>query len=219
MYRDLEDFWHLSRSYRLFQRISSLSHDLLDKDHTVSERTRDALEKLNRERIACQQRIAVLDLPSFARCGDCQGACCREPSEHYFTAIDYWLRRHTPHEVRRYAAEGAVPLHLYYRERIGSACKRLLPRSTQEQPAPRPPGSRCSHLGDHGCLLPHAERPLKCLIYACPALKKSLDEPTREAYIKAIKELRKISVSTFNVLKVEAGARPYYGIPSLLLTL
>jgi Fe-S-cluster containining protein len=219
MYRDLEDFWDFSRRYRLFQRISSLSHELLDKDHTVSERSRDALERLNRERIACQQKIAGLDLPSFARCADCKGACCRKPSEHYFTAIDYWLRRHTPHEVQGYAGGGAVPLHCYFRDRIGTACKRLLPPSAQDPPPPPPQDCRCSHLGDHGCRLPHAERPLKCLIYACPDLKRSLDHPTRRAYIKEIKELQQIAISTFNVLKHEAGVPSSYGIPSLLLTL
>lgn len=217
-YRHFKDFWHFSRRYRLFLRVSSLSHDLLDKKHPVSEQARDALERLNRERIACQQKIAALNLPSFARCYDCKGACCRKPSEHYFTAIDYWLRRHSPNEVMEYAGEGPLPLHRYYRTRFNSAWKRLLPSSTEQRTA-RPQEGRCSHLGDHGCRLPYAERPLKCLLYACPGLKRSLDDPTRRAYVEAIKELQQISISTFNVLKLEAGVPPYYGIPSLLLTL
>ncbi|WP_224961491.1 hypothetical protein [Geomonas subterranea] len=219
MYRNLQDFWHFSRPYRLFQRVSSLSHHLLDKDHELSQRARESLDRLNRDRIACQTRIAALNLPGLARCFDCRGACCHEPSERYFTVIDYWLRRHTPDEVQRYAPRSAPPLHLYYGARLASALLRK-PTAAPVPPTPDEPQlSRCSHLGDRGCLLSAAQRPLKCLFYACPGMRKALDEPTRRAYIDEVRELQRISITTFDVLKLEAGVPSHYGAVSLLLTL
>ncbi|QWV97997.1 hypothetical protein KP005_01495 [Geomonas nitrogeniifigens] len=218
MFRDLQDFWHFSRPYRLFQRVAGLSHDLLDRDHDLSPPARKALEQLNRKRVACQLRIAALDLPSYARCDRCQGACCREPAERYFTAIDYWLRCHTGSRVAAYAGQGAPPLAAYLRIRLGAAWRRLAPAPPGE-PAAQTPAIRCAHLGPRGCLLPHAERPLRCLIYACVELKSSLDEQARKRYIAAIKELQQISIGTFNVLKQEAGLPSHYGIASLLFTL
>lgn len=218
MYREFQDFWHFSRRYRVYQRISSLSHDLLEPEHTLSEQARDALERLNRQRIGCQQRIAALNLPSFARCGDCQGACCREESEHYFTALDYWLRRGTPHHVERFAGKKPLALHHYFGQRLFAGWQRLTGPSSPPV-APQHRGTGCAYLTEHGCRLPYAERPLKCLLYACQGLKSSLDEPTRQTYIKTTKELQQISRDTFNVLKQEAGRPPYYGAASLLFTL
>ncbi|MBU5614220.1 hypothetical protein [Geomonas azotofigens] len=218
MYRDLEDFWHFSRRYRIFQRVSSLSHPLLERDHELSERAREALDRLNRDRIACQGRIVALNLPGFARCFDCRGACCREPSERYFTAIDYWLRRHTPHEVRDFATRSAPPLHRYYGARLASAWRLATARPSPPAPASAT-DSRCGHLGERGCLLPAEQRPLKCLFYACSGMRKALDEPTRRAYIEGVKDLQRISILTFDVLKLEAGVPSHYGAASLLLTL
>ncbi|MBJ6799463.1 hypothetical protein [Geomonas propionica] len=218
MHRDLRDFLHFSRPYRLFQRVASLSHDLLDQDHDLSPQAREALEKLNRDRVACQLGIAALDLPSYARCDRCQGACCRESAENYFTAIDYWLRRHTDSRVSGYAGQAAPPLAAYLCMRLGAAWRRFEPERTIV-PAARPPAAHCAHLGPRGCLLPHAERPLKCLIYACSGLKGSLDEQARSRYVAAIHELQQVSIGTFNVLKREAGLPPHYGLASLFFTL
>jgi Fe-S-cluster containining protein len=219
MYRELEDFWHFSRRYRLYQTISGLSHDLLDREHPLSEPAREALERLNGKRIACQQKIAALNLPSFARCGDCQGACCREPSEHYFTALDYWLRRGTPHYVETFAGQKPLALHRFVGLRLIAGWQRLTAPSPPPVAQVQRRGTACSHLGEHGCRLSYPERPLKCLIFACQGLKSSLDASTRETYIQAIKELQQISRETFDVLKQEAGRPPYYGAASILFTL
>ncbi|GFO62923.1 hypothetical protein M1B72_19010 [Geomonas paludis] len=218
MHRDLQDFWHFSRPYRLFQRVASLSHDLLDLDHNLSPQARQALERLNRDRVASHLAIAALELPSYARCDRCQGACCREPADNYFTAIDYWLRRHTDSRVVGYAVRPPVPLAGYLTMRLGAAWHRLQP-GRPGVPAAKPSGDRCVHLGPRGCLLPHVERPLKCLIYACDGLKRSLDEQARSRYVAAIKELQKISIGTFEVLKQEAGRPAHYGVASLFFTL
>ncbi|WP_224984621.1 hypothetical protein [Geomonas agri] len=218
MRRDFQNFWHFSRPYRMFQRVASLSHDLLNQDHELSPPAREALEQLNRDRVATQLAIASLNLPSYARCDRCQGGCCREPAENYFTAIDYWLRRHTGCSVTGYASQPAPPLAEYLRMRLGAACRRLEPGHPSERTA-RPPAARCAHLGPRGCLLPHVERPLKCLIYACEGLKSSLDEQARNRYIAAIKELQQVSIGTFNVLKQEAGRPPHYGLASIFFTL
>lgn len=217
MRKDLHDFWHFSRRYRQFQRISALTQGIMDKDHEVSEPTRGALQKLNGNRIKCQERIAGLDLPSFAGCRSCQGACCGEPAEHYFTAIDFWLRKYSQKQVAAFSEQPLQPLPAYYRLRIESALGLGKPRTTAQGSHSRQ-GSRCAHLGERGCLLPHAERPLQCLIYACPSLKQSLDQATRLAYLESVRELVGISLATFNALKCEAGFPPYYGLASLLLT-
>ncbi|MBJ6752829.1 hypothetical protein [Geomonas anaerohicana] len=218
MRRDLQNFWHFSRPYRLFQRVASLSHDLLDQDHELSSTAREALERLNRDRVACQLAIAALDLPSYARCDRCQGACCREPAEHYFTAIDYWLRHHTASKVAGYASRPIVPLAVCLKIRLRAAWRRL-GSGYPGEPVAKPSPGRCTHLGAHGCLLPHVERPLKCLIYACAGLKNSLDEQARGRYVAEIKELQKISIGTFEVLKQEAGRPRHYGVASLFFTL
>ncbi|QWV93981.1 hypothetical protein KP004_01960 [Geomonas oryzisoli] len=217
MYRDLQDFLHFSRPYRLFQRVAGLSHDLLDPDHDLSQQARTALERLNRDRVACQLAIAALELPTFARCDRCQGACCREPAERYYTAIDYWLRRDTGCKIAAYAGQPAPPLAGYLRTRLAAAWRRLDPH--HGAPAAPAPADRCAHLGSRGCLLPHGERPLKCLIYACSGLKRSLRGDTRTRYIATIKQLQHISIATFNVLKQEAGLPPHYGLASLIFTL
>ena len=173
MHKNLKDFWHFSRRYRQFQRVSSLTQGLLDQDHEVSEETRKELDRLNRDRITWHNKIAQLDLPSLADCGTCNGACCQKPSEHYFTAIDYWLRRYTPHELHGFALQRVRPLHDYYRIRIKKVWPRVAPATGKEGAPPPTDGTGCSHLGEAGCQLPHVERPLKCVIYACPGLKRS----------------------------------------------
>lgn len=220
MHRNIQDFWHFSRRYRQFQMVSSLTADLLDRDHEVSEQARQALARLNEQRVACHAKIARLNLPSFANCGVCRGACCREPSDHYFTAIDFWLRKYTPGQVKGYRVIQAKPLHHYFQGRIRSALTRLHPGLShkREGSAALEPDTRCAHLGENGCRLPHAERPVKCLIYACPGLKRSMDEATRLVYLEAVRELQQISVETFQVLKIEAGLPRYYGLTSLLFT-
>ena len=220
MFRDLQDFWHFSRRYKQFKRVSSLSLGLLDKDHQISEEAQNALKKLNSDRIACHNKIAGLDLPSAANCGICNGACCNEPSNHYFTAIDFWLRKSPPDKVHTFAQDPPKPLRHYYKIGIKSAWDRVTLSPKMERAAQTgPPETRCAHHGANGCQLPHVERPVKCLIYACPGMKKSMNEATRLTYMEAVKELHQISLQTFNVLKVEAGLPPYYGLASLMLTL
>jgi len=219
MHRDLKDFWHFSRKYQQFQRLSSLTLELLDRERELSEQGRAVLVQLDRERARCQERIAALNLPSIAKCNSCATGCCREPAEHYFTVIDFWLRKYTDHKVSTFSQAPFKPLHQYYRSRLAAA---LRPRSLDETDmADEAVGKRapCAHLGATGCTLPYAERPLKCLIYACPELKRSLDEATRARYIEAVGELHRISLEAFNVLKVEAGFPPFYGLASIQLTL
>jgi Fe-S-cluster containining protein len=219
MAKELHDFWHFSRRYRQFQRISALTQGILDRDHEVSGPTRKALQRLNANRISCHERIARLDLPSFAGCQSCRGACCGEPAEHYFTAVDFWLRKYSHKQVTAFSEQPLQPIPAYYRLRIESALAGLKKPATAAQASHLRKGGSCAHLGERGCLLPHAERPLKCLIYACPSLKESLDQETRRAYIESVRELLGISLATFNALKCEAGLPPYYGLASLLLTL
>lgn len=213
MHRHLGDLWHFSRKYRQFQRLSALVLGLLGAERELSQQGREALARLDRERIVCQERIASLNLPAIARCADCAAGCCGEPADHYFTAIDYWLRKYTDNGVRGFSQEPFTPLPKYYRFRISEAVKRGRgpKRTTGRGP--------CAHLGAAGCSLSHAERPLKCLIYACPGLKRSLYGSTRETYIEEVGKLHRISLEAFNILKEEAGLPPSYGLASIRLTL
>lgn len=218
MHKSFQDFWHFSRRYRQFQRISNLSATLFDHGFEASQPTREALVQLNDRRIACQAGIAELNLPHFAGCGACNGACCREPTDHYYTAIDFWLRRYTPSRVDRFRAVRPLPLHQYYSARLSSALKALTGVPRPAAAAAHGAQSCCDHLSERGCRLPHEERPVRCLIYACTGMKRSLDPKTRLSYIEAVKDLQAISLETFAILKKEAGLPRHYGRASIFLT-
>lgn len=217
---NFQDYWYFSRKYLQFERVSNLCGGLLGKNDEVSEEARTALRLFDKDRIACQNKIGELDLPSYARCDVCAGECCDKSSEQYFSPIDFWLAKYTSDHAPNYAEQPVKPLHHYFKARVASLPRRLYPSvKIKNEPPLDMPMEKCFHLGERGCKLPHVERPIKCLIYTCPRLKKSMDHGTRLAYREAIKTLYLISLKTFNVLKVEAGLPRYYGIASIFFTL
>ncbi len=215
----IQDYWCFSRRCVQFDKVSNLSLGLLDKEYEVSEDARNTLRQLNRDRIACQIKIGNLNLSSFAQCDICNGKCCDKSSDYYFTPIDFWLTKYSSFDVQSYLDDSKKPLQFYFKNRFKPLWVRVNPLVKIENHVKiNVPKKGCSHLGDDGCKLPYFNRPIKCVIYACPRLKQSMSDVTRVAYIKAIKDLYSISVETFNVIKAEAGFPSYYGRMSLILT-
>lgn len=216
MINDLHDFWHFSRKYMQFLILANMSMGLLHKEHELSEVAREHLTQLCRDKVRCQARIGALQLPLLAECHNCRQGCCNNSSEYYFTPIDFWLARHGSSNVHPFGLHPAKPLHHFLKMRL----KSLAPRRAifWSGGTTGGTGSPCRHLGEGGCMLPHAERPIKCHMYACSRLKRSMDQETRDAYKETVRELFGISVRTFNILKAEAKLPSHYGMLSLYLS-
>lgn len=217
--RNCHDFWYFSRIYTQFEKVSNFSIRLLDKKDEVSEETQVALKRLYKKMIVYKIKIGKLNLQLFADCKNCNTGCCNELSDRYFTPIDFWLSKYGSCNEYDYADRQIKKFHDYFKIRFASLWRCADSLVKFNKPAPlNIPSGKCCHLGKNGCSLPHHERPIKCLIYACPRLKKSLSYATRLAYKEAIKDLYVISLQTFNVLKAEAGLPSYYGYVTLYFT-
>lgn len=221
MIKTFGDYWHFSRKYNQFLRVASLSVPLASQETRISEETRAILAELNEQKERCHARIGELNLPSLAACESCSKGCCNNSSPYYFTPIDFWLSKYgSSSDAPDFGRVAPEPLHRYFHARVKSMSRRLVPQGSLDHP-PEPGAEqpeKCRYLGEDGCHLPHEERPIKCVLYACPRLKESMDEATRAAYREAIGDLLDISLKAFNVMKAEAGLPPHYGLASIFLT-
>jgi Fe-S-cluster containining protein len=205
----LQDYWRYSRKYEQFLTASDLVHDLLDKEHEVSEETQEALRQLEKERVAYQNKIGSLNLQLCAECESCQDVCCDKTPDRYFTPIDYWLAKYSEGNTQSFASPKPFLLRYYLADRFSDLLEKFSPDREAEAP------QRCSHLGENGCDLSYSERPIKCVIYACARMKNSLDARTTAAYTEAIRGLHDISMKTFDLAKGEAGRPAHYGCVKL----
>lgn len=206
--RNLRDYWDFSRKYNQYSRASDLSHGLVDEDVELSEGAQEALRTLDLKRAAYQETVGNLNL-QFLGCDSCKGSCCDRPPSHYFTSIDYWLAKYGGRNPQAFDAPNPFYLRYYLLSPLRYVADKL---STERQDkAEARSAASCVLLGESGCTLPHAERPIKCILYACEPMREAMDADTRATYTAAIRGLHEISLETFRILKEEGGYPASYG--------
>lgn len=192
---------------------------MVEDERTLSSQAQTTLIELNEKRADCQSRIGQLNLSGVTDCQACGGRCCDSPSDEYFSPVDYWLRKYvdghqctySPRAIRKPACYAMQRLKHIARETRNIAAQIFRRRPNKRFPiaavrylraAKQRPG--CQFLDQNGCTLPYSDRPIRCVIYACPRMKRGLTPPVRSQYAREIGELYRISIATFHILRNEA---------------
>jgi len=226
----VDSYWYFSRRYSQYEVLSSLIDSSIHENSSLSLRAQKALIELDKNRADCQSRIGELKLSSVADCQSCKGRCCDRPSDEYFSAVDFWLGKYVDGRECVYSSEATRKPGYYVRQRLQhivhearNKAGRVFRRSRRnafpiaairyQRATRRSPG--CQFLGENGCTLSYAERPIRCVIYACPRMQRGLQQPVKTQYMREIGELYRISNSTFQILRAEKG-RPKWWVSVLL---
>lgn len=221
----VQNYWYFSKRYSQVEIVSSLINSMMQDERSLSLPAQMALRSLNEKRALCQSRIGQLNLSGLADCRACQGRCCDSPSDEYFSPIDYWLRKYVDSHECFYSPRMIETPGYYVRRRLelfarvlGSIPARILGRSSKKgfpvaairYQRSAKLRSGCQFLDQSGCSLPYADRPIRCVIYACPRMKRGLKQPARSQYSREIDELYHISIATFRILRGEEGRSGFW---------
>ncbi len=210
------EYWYFSRRNAQFDKLFYLSQNLLSREHLLSNDAQRIIKQLNERRVNIQKMIGRYNLSLSSVCEECDGKCCKDSIEYYFTAIDYWLRKFTSNPIINFSLSLTKP----WFHSIIRIIKNLSLRILRIYPREKDPGLKkdCDCLGNHGCKLSFADRPIKCLVWTCYKLKQAMGEQTKIEYGRLINELYFVSCDTFDILKKEAGISKKYGRLALFLT-
>lgn len=206
--------WCFSRKYAQFTKLFDMNQSILNYDHILSDKAQKKIEILNTSRIEIQNMIEHLGLPSLSVCDKCNGGCCQGSIGHYFTSLDFWLRKHSADKIVKPNLSEPKEWYYYIHKRLKQLTSRIFP--SRKVSASK---TGCYYLGPDGCKLKYADRPIKCVVSTCPRLRAAMDKQTRIKYSKLIKELFLLSCNAFDILKKEAGLPKRHGRLSLMLTL
>jgi hypothetical protein len=190
--------------------------EVLPTGHELSDSTRKNLVFLDKRRRNLQKRIGELNQSFTAIHAKCDGSCCREKTEYYFTGADFWLRKFSLNTIESFGVTSARPWQFFIKKRFRRVMHRsdYMDRRKMEQ---RKNVEKCNFLGQKGCTLDAENRPIKCIIATCSKLRQAMDKRTKTEYKNLISELYNVSLSTLQILKKEAGISPLSGRVSLLL--
>lgn len=213
------DYLHFSRRAAQFDHLSAMIHHLLDRERALSDSSMARIERLNYRRIEVHKKLGELNGRVTHICRECNEhdvGCCKRSAEHYFSAIDYWLRRCSPNPVADYAGHPPPSCSYFAKRRVLQIKSKVMKdRDAKSMDG----GERCVHLGANGCKLHIHDRPAKCLIATCPKFRRAMDNQTKREYRRLIREMYRLSLEVFDLMKSEARLPRSYGRTSLFFTI
>lgn len=197
----LFDYKHFIRRYSQLVRVFYLSQGVLRKESEISKDSQLLLGDLNERSKDLKEKVQFYDGTLVAICAECRGKCCRGSYDH-FTAIDYWLKKYSKKPLPGYGDELGTPWYVVLlKERFGMSAFSEVSSH----------GYGCPNLGDYGCKLEMKQRPIKCVVFTCRRFRNSMKHEEREIYAGVIRNLLKVSLATFDVLKKERGLPRWFG--------
>lgn len=204
MIYDVRLEWEYSRFKNLFSRTSGL----LPHEHEMSPDSRRSLDDLNRKRQGLQKSISETFAPFKDVCRDCGGVCCYGHGSFY-RAIDYWLQRRNGNApLPSHAGEREVritPQRLYsilcrFLVTSGGSYDYIKENMKDKEKSP------CGFLTVSGCRLDVSNRPVLCIVWVCPSLRKATNLRSRMRYIELVTQLYIICRRTADVIRTEHKA-------------
>jgi hypothetical protein len=150
-----EYFWFI-RPDRCFLR---LSHDL--------RLLQPRLNELNERRKKLQIEYSFLRNASH-QCRMCHGHCCKETYAPYFSGVDYLIRMFSDKPIDNYFS--------WWRPRplIFAVLDKIRSIWSAATHVPTSPRRMCPSLTSTGCVLPPEDRPIRCILWICDDLKKTM---------------------------------------------
>lgn len=126
------------------------------------------LNELNERRKKLQIDYSVLRHVSH-KCQDCSGLCCKAKYAPYFSCVDYLIRMFSDNPIRDDYFNWwrprpiAFALHKEIRSRRGAPDHIAITHSLM-----------CPNLTSNGCVLAAEDRPIRCVLWICDDLRKSI---------------------------------------------
>lgn len=154
--------------------------------HQLSYRFADLavlLNSLDDRRRVLQRDISLLGNDTD-ECRVCPGRCCRGDYCH-FTVIDYLIRMFSDRPVPGYGGIWKPDPLIDIVLGKGAPVSRAAGGPLLD--------TKCPELGDTGCRLEAADRPIRCILWTCRAFRESLPPATLESMSKLTEELGSLS--------------------------
>jgi hypothetical protein len=169
--------------------------------HRLAIRRQDAkskMDQLNTRRRQIQRQIVEL-YGNVDVCKTCRGYCCRGNYNH-FTVFDYLIRMHSDNPIHDYGTDlGTMwPVYRIVWRRIAGFL-RGIDEYDQKRLAHQSEGTRCPDSTDSGCRLPPEDRPIRCVVWTCSALRKQLNDDDFARIGRLIGELCSMSDEAIRV--------------------
>lgn len=136
-----------------------LSHDL--------RLLKPRLNELNERRKKLQTEYSILRNASH-RCAECNGRCCKGDYAPYFSGVDYLIRMFSDKPINNYF-DWWKPRPMIF----ALIDKIQLPWATSTY-APTSPRLMCPSLTSNGCVFPPEDRPIRCILWICDDLRKTM---------------------------------------------
>ncbi|MFH0777126.1 MAG: hypothetical protein V2A71_00710 [Candidatus Eisenbacteria bacterium] len=147
---------------------------------------------MNERRKAIQRRILELEAGND-ECQKCNGLCCRGGYDH-FTALDYLIRMFSDNPLDGYG-------RIQKPEAIRSILLRQLRRISRAPTGTVVPDTKCPNLTPDGCEFQPEDRPIRCVLWTCRALRQSLPSNKLTEIGKLTKELSDVSVGVIEIFR------------------
>jgi hypothetical protein len=132
------------------------------------------LNQLNEKRKKLQIDYSALRSVSN-NCGECKGFCCKGNYVPYFSGVDYLIRMFSDKPIDDYFNWWKPrPITSILFDKIKSVLvtanfSMVTPNHTHIAPS-----SMCPNLTPKGCVLEPEDRPIRCILWICDDLKKTI---------------------------------------------
>jgi len=162
---------------------------------------KERMQVLNGQRQRLQQEIVKICGRAEA-CQTCTGLCCRGGYDH-FTLIDYLVRMYSDRPLADYgdALPKQPPAYRIIPEKILESLRGRDEFDEKRESRLSLQGG-CPNLTATGCRLAAADRPIRCVLWTCMALRRSLSDEDFRELGTLVKEL---SATAENVLQAFRG--------------
>jgi hypothetical protein len=160
---------------------------------------RSKIERLNTRRQQIQR--SILEICSHTDvCQKCGGFCCNGDYNH-FTLIDYLIRMFSDNPIPDYGVclQKLRPIHLI----IWGKITRFLfgiDEFDKIRQSHQIVQKHCPDLASNGCRFLPEDRPIRCVMWTCPAFRKSLSDEDFHKFNQLTKELCSISKKVLRLL-------------------
>jgi hypothetical protein len=155
-----------------------LSYDLRD--------LRPRLNELNERRKKLQIEYSNLRNVTH-KCSECRGCCCKGDYAPYFSGVDYLIRMFSDKPIDHYFD--------WWKPRpvILALLDKIKPMRRASMHASTAPNLMCPSLTPNGCALPPEDRPIRCILWICDNLRKTMPSTVLEKMGVITRELSLIS--------------------------
>jgi Fe-S-cluster containining protein len=149
------------------------------------------LNNLNERRKILQNEYT--SLKQIDKCQKCNGKCCGGNYVPYFSGIDYLIRMFSDKPITDYTnwwtPPSIITLFVEKIKSLGTSSNLAKITDTSRNV----PESRCPYLSQNGCTLKAQDRPMRCILWICDDVKKSLPPDVLRKLGIINKELSSIS--------------------------